>query len=141
MSLFWDTILGTNMWMCYILFFSSCILDFPGSTSGKEPYCQCRRLDRHGFNTWVRKIPRRRKWQPAPVFLPGKSHRYRSLRATVLGVAKSQTRLNTHRQSSILYTVLSLPFHLNLNPCKLWSSDRGCLILFDGFVEFTVGVC
>ena len=28
---------------------------------------------------WVRKSPWRRKWQPAPVFLPGKSHGQRSL--------------------------------------------------------------
>jgi len=27
----------------------------------------------------VRKIPWRRKWQPTPVFLPGKSHGQRSL--------------------------------------------------------------
>ena len=27
----------------------------------------------------VRMIPWRRKWQPTPVFLPGKSHRQRSL--------------------------------------------------------------
>ena len=40
--------------------------------SGKEPFCQCRRHKRQGFDPWVRKIPRRRKWQPAPVFLPGK---------------------------------------------------------------------
>ena len=26
------------------------------------------------FNSWVGKIPWRRKWQPAPVFLPGVSH-------------------------------------------------------------------
>ena len=31
------------------------------------------------FDLWVRKIPRRRKWQPAPVFLPGESHGQRSL--------------------------------------------------------------
>ena len=30
------------------------------------------------FDPWVGKIPWRRKWQPAPVFLPGKSHRQRS---------------------------------------------------------------
>ena len=29
--------------------------------------------------TWVGKIPWRRKWQPTPVFLPGKSHGLRSL--------------------------------------------------------------
>ena len=28
---------------------------------------------------WVRKIPRRRAWQPTPVFLPGEFHGYRSL--------------------------------------------------------------
>ena len=28
---------------------------------------------------WVRKIPWSRKWQPTPVFLPGKSHGQRSL--------------------------------------------------------------
>ena len=29
--------------------------------------------------SWVRKIPWRRKWQPTPAFLPGKSHGQRSL--------------------------------------------------------------
>ena len=29
---------------------------------------------RPGFDPWVRKISWRRKWQPTPVFLPGKSH-------------------------------------------------------------------
>ena len=42
----------------------------------KESACQCRR---HRFNPWVRKILRRRKWQPTPVFLPGKCHGQRSL--------------------------------------------------------------
>ena len=44
--------------------------------SGKESTCQCRR---HRFSLWVGKIPWRRKWQPTPLFLPGKSHRQRSL--------------------------------------------------------------
>ena len=37
---------------------------------------QCRRP---GFSPWVGKISWRRKWQPTPVFLPGKSHGWRSL--------------------------------------------------------------
>ena len=41
--------------------------------------CQCRRLSRHKFDPWIGKIPWRRKWQPAPVFLPGESHGQRSL--------------------------------------------------------------
>ena len=36
-------------------------------------------LKRHWFDSWVRKIPRRRAWQPTPVFLPGESHGQRSL--------------------------------------------------------------
>ena len=40
---------------------------------------QCRRLRRHGFNSWVGKTPWRRKWQLTPVFLPGESHGQRSL--------------------------------------------------------------
>ena len=31
------------------------------------------------MDPWLGKIPWRRKWQPAPVFLPGKSHAWRSL--------------------------------------------------------------
>ena len=45
-------------------------LGFPGGTSGKEPNCQCRRCERHGFNPWLGKIRWRRVWQPTPVFLP-----------------------------------------------------------------------
>ena len=51
----------------------------PGGASGKELAFQCRRHKRHGFNPWVGKIPWRRAWQPNPVFLPGESHRQRSL--------------------------------------------------------------
>ena len=31
------------------------------------------------FDPWIGKIPWKRKWQPTPVFLPGKSHGQRSL--------------------------------------------------------------
>ena len=52
---------------------------FPAGTSGKEPACLCRRRRRPRFDPWVRKIPWRRKWQPTPVFLPGRFHGQRSL--------------------------------------------------------------
>ena len=42
----------------------------------KESTCQWRRP---GFDRWVRNIPWRRKWQPSPVFLPGKFHWQRRL--------------------------------------------------------------
>ena len=44
----------------------------PRWLSGKESTCQYRRCRRRGFDLWVRKIRWRRKWQPTPVFLPGK---------------------------------------------------------------------
>ena len=40
---------------------------------------QCRRRERCGFDPWAGKIPRRRKWQPTPVFLPGESYGRRGL--------------------------------------------------------------
>ena len=43
---------------------------------GKESACQCRR---RGFDSWVRRIPWRRKWQSTIVVLPGKSHGQRSM--------------------------------------------------------------
>ena len=49
----------------------------PWWLSGKESVCQCRRC---GFDPWVGKIPWKRKWQPAPVFLlAGISYEQRSL--------------------------------------------------------------
>ena len=45
----------------------------------KESICRCRNQERRGFDPWVGKIPFSRKWQPTPVFLPGKSHGQRSL--------------------------------------------------------------
>ena len=52
---------------------------FPGGASGKESACRHMRRKKLGFDPWVRKIPRRRAWQPTPVFLPGESHGQRSL--------------------------------------------------------------
>ena len=49
---------------------------------------------RRGFDPCVGKIPWRRKRQSTPIFLPGKSHGQGAWRATVHGVAKSQTRLS-----------------------------------------------
>ena len=51
-------------------------LGLPRWRSGKKFTCQCRK---HRFDPWVGKIPLREKWQPASVFLPGKSHGQRSL--------------------------------------------------------------
>ena len=52
------------------------IIWLPRWHRGKESACQCRRRK---FDPWIGKIPWSRKWQPTPVFLPGKSHQNRSL--------------------------------------------------------------
>jgi len=52
------------------------VLSVSGIHRGRESACQRRRCQ---FSPWVGKIPWRRKWQPTPVFLPGKSHGQRSL--------------------------------------------------------------
>ena len=51
----------------------------PRWLSHKEFTCQGRRCKRRVFDPWVRGICWRRKWQPAPVFLPGKFHGQSSL--------------------------------------------------------------
>ena len=80
------------------------------SSSGKESTSQCRRHKRFRFNPWVRKIPWSRKWQPTPVFLPGKFHGQRSLWATVHGVPKSQTRLKWLRTHARYTSTFFVPF-------------------------------
>ena len=54
-------------------------MGLPRWHSGKESTCQYRRRKKPGFDPWMEKIPWKRKWQPTPVFLPGKSRGHRSL--------------------------------------------------------------
>ena len=65
--------------------------ELPWWLSSKEADCQCRR---HGFDPWVGKIPRRGKWQPTPVFLPGKSHGQEPGGLQSMGLQKSWTQLS-----------------------------------------------
>ena len=50
-----------------------------GGTRGAEPACQCGTSNRFRFSPWFGTIPWRREWQPTSVFVPGESHRQRSL--------------------------------------------------------------
>ena len=58
---------------------------FPGGSSGNEPACKYRRPKTCRFNPWVEKIPWKRAWQPAPVFLPGEFHAQKSLAGWSIG--------------------------------------------------------
>ena len=75
-----------QQWVVSVMFMRMC-------GAGKEQYITCiitghtlivyklflLQCGRPGFNPWVGKISWRRKWQPTPVFLPGKSHGQRNL--------------------------------------------------------------
>ena len=64
----------------------SLFLVYTGGSVVKNPPASARNTGDTGSrvrvrvrSSWVGKIPWRRKWQPTPVFLPGKSHGHRSL--------------------------------------------------------------
>ena len=66
-------LLPLNLWdICY----SSQNLGHPWWHNFKQSNCQWRVC---WFDPWVGRIPWKRKWQPTPVFLSGKSHGQRSL--------------------------------------------------------------
>ena len=93
-----------------------------GATGGKESAGQCRRHKRCRFNLWVRNIPWSRKWQPIPVFLPGKNSMGRGAwQATVHGVATSQTQLSTCQQQQ------HVQFYSICHLCTLYNQDMKLL--------------
>ena len=73
-----------------------CFIGLPGWLSGNT-YISAKRCR---FNSWVEKIPWSRKWQPAPVFLPGKFHGQRCLAGYSPGGCKES---NIYLQSSRQY--------------------------------------
>ena len=73
----------------YIIFYWS--MGFPHSSVSKESSCNAGDL---GFDSWVKKIPWRRKCQPTPVFLPGESYGQRSPAGHSPWHCKSRTWLN-----------------------------------------------
>ena len=88
----------------------------------KESTCQCRR---HGFYLWVGRIPWRRKWQPPPVFLPGKSHRERSLVGCgPWGRKESDTTEHAHTSFSLKIT--SYTRATCTQEACTWAADPGC---------------
>ena len=90
---------------------------FPGGSVVKNPACQCRRCEIH---SWVGKIPWRRKWQPTPVFLPGESHRRRSLEGYSPWGCKSWTWLSNCAHSAHKVWRGCSPSYL----ARVWSRRR-----------------
>ena len=101
--------------------------------SGQESACQCRRSKRHGFHPWVVKIPWRRKWQPTPVFLPGKLYEQRSLTVYSPWSHKESditepVHANTHFNKISCASQVLLPMYL------IWHrGNAATVILFSNF--------
>ena len=70
---------------------------------------QNKSLWRHRFDPWVGKIPWSRKWQHAPVFLPGKSHGQKSLASySPWGCKESDTIEHTPITGSLMMRLFFL---------------------------------
>ena len=85
-------------------------MGFPGGALVKN---------RQGFSPWVRKVPWRRKWQPTPVFMPGKFHGQRNTvgyhpqhRKELDTTEHTHAHTHTHTQSQ------------NKPNCYLFSSEK-----------------
>ena len=66
-------------WSCNQLPTAKDSIRFPRWLSGKRIRLPMQEMQETQFNPWVGKVPWRRKWQTAPVFLPGNFHGQRSL--------------------------------------------------------------
>ena len=85
------------------------MLELPRWLSGRESACQCWRCKRHWLDPWVGKIPKNRKWQTSPVFLPGKFQGWRSL----VGCKKQDTTEQLTTQTHIkCFQILSSKYKL-----------------------------
>ena len=80
-----DTLVDTKMYLFSLLFSNFPFLSILGASRVAQW--------RHGFDPWVGKMPWRRKWQPTPVILPGKSQEQRSLAGYSPWGRKSGTQL------------------------------------------------
>ena len=105
-----------------------CICWVPRWLSGKGSARKRRRVKRLGFTPWVRKIPWRRKWQPTPVFLPGKSHGQRSvsksMRPSPWGLNESDMTewLSTHRCIADSLRCTGILFHEWISSSEILAS-------------------
>ena len=86
---------------------------------------------RHGFSPWIGKVPRRKAWEPTPVFLPGESHGQRSL----VGCSSQG-----HKQSDTTETTKHTHTHPVTNTTELLSRFNGFKVFQNQmFIESKLG--
>ena len=108
---------------------------FPGGLDCKESACQCRRPS---FNPWIGKIPRRREWQPTPIFLSGEFHGHRSLAGySPWGHKESDTtellthtHIHTHTCVYARACVCTHTFMILFNTANLSSTEDAPIYVF-----------
>ena len=79
LSRLWDLVMDRDTWhaaVCGVTKSRTCLRNNLWWLRRQSVSLQC---GRRGFHPWVGKIPWRRKWQPTPVLLPGKSPGWGSL--------------------------------------------------------------
>ena len=91
-----------------------------GRLSDKESACQCRRCRRHRFSPQAGKIPWRRKWQPALVFLPGEFYGEEPGGLQFMGLQGSDTI--QHSLSFCFSKIIKMP---------LWLYSYNILVFFN----------
>ena len=96
---------------------------FPGGSDSKSVCLQC---GRPGFDSWVGKIPWRRKWQSTPALLPGKSHGWRSLTGySPWGRKESDT---TERLHFHCHTPCNVIINIDYIACAVYYILINCLV-------------
>ena len=99
------------------------LFDFPGL----RQWSVCLQCKRPGFSAWVGKIPWRRKWQPTPVFLPGKSHGRRNLVGySPWGRKESDTTEQLH---FLYFTCKCIYIYIYLWSAVSWGLSVICMFL------------
>jgi len=103
----------------------------------KKSNCQCKR---YSFDSWVGKTPWRRKWQPTPVFLPGKSPGQRNLVGYGpwsqkrighdLATKYTHTHTHTHTYTHTHFTLRPL-LHILHSLLSIWLTLLASLSIYD----------
>ena len=95
----WDKRSSVKL-QCFNLFSLTVCWEVPLVAPQWRIHLKCRRPE---FDPQVRKIPWKRKWQPTPVFLTGKSHGQRNLASYSSWSHKSQTWLSDYTATTVCW--------------------------------------
>ena len=105
----------------------------------KESVCQCRRCKRVGFDPRVRKTPWSRKWQPTPVFLPGKIKELGRLQS--MGSQSDRHNWMTeHTHTSVRARLIFFFFFAHRHPVVQHYLLKRCFLLSTAFEPLQASV-